>query len=64
MTEYTVKNDAEMEYAGSNAGKVLTTTLWNQSGNIYVSINGTQTNLGVVYNKYCPYGYIADENGK
>ncbi len=57
MTEYTVKNNTETSFAGSNAGKVLTTTLWNQSGNIYVSINGTQTNLGVDYNEYCPVGY-------
>ena len=41
--------------AGSNAGKVLSSTLWNQSGVIYVSIDGKQTELeGSAYNKYCP----------
>ena len=38
----------------SNDGKILTTTRWNQSGNIYVSVDGRQTRLAEVYNKYCP----------
>lgn len=38
----------------SNAGKVLTSTLWNQSGNIYVKVDGIQTQLDEEYNKYCP----------
>ena len=38
----------------SNDGKILTSTRWNQSGNIYVSVNGEQTSLDVNYNKYCP----------
>ena len=39
----------------SNAGKILTSTLWNQNGTIYVQINGTQTALsGYKYNQYCP----------
>ncbi len=39
--------------AGGNDGKILTTTLWNQSGTIY--INGTSTPLeGYSYNDFCP----------
>ena len=39
--------------AGRNEGKILTTTLWNQSGTIYV--NGTSTPLeGHNYNDFCP----------
>ena len=38
----------------SNEGKILTSTLWNQSGNIYISVNGIQTKLNEKYNKYCP----------
>ncbi|MBR7143981.1 MAG: C10 family peptidase [Lentisphaeria bacterium] len=53
MTEYEVKSNSEYA-AGNNAGNVLTTTLWNQSGEIYVKIDGTQTRLGVDYNIYCP----------
>ena len=56
MTEYDVNDSAEYA-SGNNNGVVLTTTLWNQSGNIYVSINGQQTNLGVAQNLYCPLGY-------
>ena len=50
-------NDREEEAAaeGSNAGKILTSTRWNQSGTIYVSIGGEQTALtGYTYNKFCP----------
>ena len=57
MTEYTVKNNTETSFAGRNDGIFLTTTLWNQDGDIYVSINEKQTKLGVVYNQYCPVGY-------
>ncbi len=40
----------------SNEGLILTSTLWNQSGTIYVSVNGKQTALsGDLYNKYCPF---------
>ncbi|MBR2508681.1 MAG: C10 family peptidase, partial [Lentisphaeria bacterium] len=38
----------------SNEGKVLTSTRWNQDGNVYVSVNGIQTQLNEIYNKYCP----------
>ncbi|MBR7107428.1 MAG: C10 family peptidase, partial [Lentisphaeria bacterium] len=39
----------------SNDGKILTSTKWNQSGPIYISVNGEQTRLDVDYNKYCPW---------
>ena len=39
----------------NNDGVILTSTLWNQSGTIYVSIDGKQTALtGYTYNQYCP----------
>lgn len=38
----------------SNIGKILTSTLWNQSGDIYVNVNGKQTKLNGEYNQYCP----------
>ena len=50
-------NDREEEAAaaGSNAGKILTSTKWNQSGTIYVNVGGEQTALtGYAYNKFCP----------
>ena len=49
-------NDREEEAAGgSNEGKILTSTRWNQSGTIYVSVGGEQTALtGYTYNKFCP----------
>ena len=41
--------------AAGNDGKILTSTLWNQSGTVYVSVNGKQTALsGYTYNMYCP----------
>ncbi len=41
-------------------GTILTNTLWNQSGVIYISVNGVQTALtGTEYNQYCPY-YLAN----
>lgn len=41
--------------AGDNDGKILTSTLWNQSGTVYVKIDGHQTPLeGYTYNQYCP----------
>ncbi len=36
-------------------GTILTSTLWNQSGSIYIEINGKQTNIGGSYNKFSPY---------
>ena len=37
-------------------GTILTSTLWNQSGTIYISVNGKQTAIsGYSYNKFCPY---------
>ena len=39
----------------NNDGVILTSTLWNQSGTIYVSVDGEQTALtGYTYNQYCP----------
>ena len=36
-------------------GTSLTSTLWNQSGTIYVSVDGKQTALsGYTYNQFCP----------
>ncbi|MBQ7396745.1 MAG: C10 family peptidase [Lentisphaeria bacterium] len=36
-------------------GTILTSTLWNQSGTIYIQIKGKQTALtGYTYNKFCP----------
>ena len=61
MTEYTVKNNTETSFAGRNDGEVLTTTLWNQDGDIYVWLNDEHQILPVDYNAYCPMGYPADE---
>ena len=39
----------------NNDGVILTSTLWNQSGTIYISVDGEQTALtGYTYNQYCP----------
>ena len=36
-------------------GDILTTTLWDQSGTIYILKNNVQTALrGYTYNKFCP----------
>ena len=41
--------------AAGNSGIVLTSTLWNQNGTVYVLKDGTQTALdGFTYNQYCP----------
>ena len=61
MTEYTVKNNTETSFTGRNDGKVLTTTLWNQRGDIYVWLNDKYQNLSVDYNAHCPMGYPVDE---
>lgn len=55
---------AGVNYApGKNNDKILTTTLWNQYGAVYISIDGTQTVLsGVDYNAYCPYYYPAADD--
>ena len=50
----------EAVHSGSNNGVILTSTLWNQSGNIYVKINGVQTKLEEIYNKYCPNASSSD----
>ena len=48
-------DDGENEAATSNAGVILTSTLWSQSGTVYVSVDGVQTKLtGYTYNKFCP----------
>ena len=40
----------------NNDGVILTSTLWNQSGTVYVSVDGIQTMLtGYSYNQYSPY---------
>ena len=40
---------------GSNDGVILTSTLWSQSGTVYVSVDGKQTALtGYTYNKFAP----------
>lgn len=40
--------------SGVNDGVILTSTLWRQSGKIYVSIDGEQTAVSGSYNQYCP----------
>ena len=46
---------SEETSAGSNDGVILTSTLWNQSGTVYVSVDGKQTALdGWSYNKFAP----------
>ena len=38
-----------------NSGVILTSTLWNQDGTVYVNVNGKQTALSdYTYNQYCP----------
>ena len=40
----------------NNAGVVLATTLWDQSGTIYICVDGEQIALeGYKYNDFCPY---------
>ena len=47
--------EIEAAPANSNDGVILTSTLWDQSGTVYVSCNGEQTPLtGWTYNRYCP----------
>ncbi len=36
-------------------GTVLTSTLWNQSGAVYIQIDGKQTRIGGSYNAFSPY---------
>ena len=48
-------SELEKSSGASNAGVILTSTLWNQSGTIYVSVDGEQTALsGYTYNKFSP----------
>ena len=43
------------ESSSGNEGKFLLSTLWNQSGTVYVNTGSGQTALtGYTYNKYCP----------
>ena len=49
-----VKTEIESSYVYT-PGSTLTSTLWNQSGTIYISVNGKQQALsGYTYNKFCP----------
>ena len=50
----------EAVHSGSNNGTILTSTLWEQEFNIYVKINGVQTELEEIYNKYCPNASSSD----
>ncbi len=48
--------DSEADAAEYVPGTILTSTLWNQSGTINISVNGQQTPLtGYTYNQYCPF---------
>ena len=38
-----------------NSGKILTSTLWNQSGKVVVQINGKNHTFTTRYNEYAPY---------
>ena len=43
-------------------GSTLTSTLWSQSGTIYISVNGKQQALsGYTYNKFCPNISVSNE---
>ena len=54
-TESDVITVSESDNFVYTPGDILTSTLWNQSGTIYIQVNGTQTKIsGYTYDKYCP----------